>query len=64
MALLEFQSFRPGTIQSYRNGSTTRGRRVFLTRLPGGRRLFVTYQWGKPQLDEVENAEGANVPRR
>ena len=33
-------------------------------RLPGGCRLFVTYQWGKPQLDEVENAEGASVPRR
>ncbi|OQX65972.1 MAG: hypothetical protein B5M55_01885, partial [Desulfococcus sp. 4484_242] len=25
---------------------------------------FVTYQWGKPQLDEVENAKGASVPRR
>ncbi len=22
---------------------------VFLTRLSGGRRIFVTYQWGKPQ---------------
>jgi len=22
----------------------------------------VTYQWGKPQLDEVENAEGAVIP--
>jgi len=35
-----------------------------MTRLPGGRRFFVTYQWGKPQLDEVENAEGAGIPRR
>jgi len=34
----------------------------FLRRLPGGIRLFVTYQWGKPQLDEVENAEGAVIP--
>ena len=34
----------------------------FLKRLPGGIRLFVTYQWGKPQLDEVENAEGAVIP--
>ena len=24
----------------------------------------MTYQWGKPQLDEVENAKGASVPRR
>ena len=39
-----------------------RGRRVFLTRLPGGRRLFVTYQWGKPQLDECGNAKGASLP--
>jgi hypothetical protein len=28
-----------------------------------GRRLFVTYQWGNPQLDEVENAEGVAIPR-
>jgi len=33
-----------------------------LTRLPGGRRLFVTYQWGKPQLDEIGNAKGASLP--
>jgi hypothetical protein len=33
-------------------------------RLSRGRCLFVTYQWGKPQLDEVENAEGAGIPRR
>ncbi len=33
-------------------------------RLPGGRRVFVTCQRGKPQLDEVENAKGASVPRR
>jgi len=26
--------------------------------------LFATYQWGKPQLDKVENAEGARLPRR
>jgi len=25
---------------------------------------FATYQWGKPQLGEVENAEGARLPRR
>ena len=31
------------------NSSINRGKRVFLTRLSGGRRLFVTYQWGKPQ---------------
>ncbi|MCD6306738.1 MAG: hypothetical protein J7M32_10705 [Deltaproteobacteria bacterium] len=24
----------------------------------------MTYQWGKPQLDECENAKGASVPRR
>gem|GEM_PF-2563010 len=48
----------------FSNSSMNRGRRLFLTRLPGGRRLFVTYWWGKPQLDEVENAEGASVPRR
>ncbi|MCD6307270.1 MAG: hypothetical protein J7M32_13420, partial [Deltaproteobacteria bacterium] len=44
------------------NSSITRARRVFLTRLPGGRRLFVTYQWGKPQLDECGNAKGASLP--
>ena len=43
--------------------SMNRGRRVFLTRLPGRRRLFVTYQRGKPQLDECKN-KGASVPRR
>ncbi|MCD6305942.1 MAG: hypothetical protein J7M32_06595, partial [Deltaproteobacteria bacterium] len=52
-----FRSFKIGG-----NSSITRGRRVFLTRLPGGRRLFVTYQWGKPQLDECENAKGASLP--
>ncbi len=33
-----------------------------MTRLPGGCRFFVTYQWGKPQLDEVENAQGQVSP--
>ncbi|OQX65706.1 MAG: hypothetical protein B5M55_03305 [Desulfococcus sp. 4484_242] len=33
-------------------------------RLRGGRRLFVSYQWGKPHLDEIENAAAATVPRR
>ncbi|MCD6305559.1 MAG: hypothetical protein J7M32_04640, partial [Deltaproteobacteria bacterium] len=23
---------------------------------------FVAYQWGKPQLDECENAKGASLP--
>ena len=45
------------------NSSINGGRRVFLTRPPGGRRLFVTYQWGKPQLDECENAKGASAPQ-
>jgi hypothetical protein len=36
---------------------------VFLKRLARGHRLFVTYQWGNPQLDEVENAEGEAIPR-
>jgi len=35
--------------EDFCNSSIKRGKRVFRTRLPGGRRLFVTYQWGKPQ---------------
>ncbi|MCD6305848.1 MAG: hypothetical protein J7M32_06110, partial [Deltaproteobacteria bacterium] len=52
----------PCLIHPKRNSSINGGRRVFLTRLPGGRRLFETYQWGKPQLDEVGNAKGASLP--
>ena len=59
---IPFNDFQAG--KSCSNSSINKGRRVFLTRLPGGRRFFVTYQWGKPQLDEGGNAKGASVPRR
>ena len=29
---------------------------------PGGCRFFVTYQWGKPQLYEIENVKGGGCP--
>jgi hypothetical protein len=40
-----------------------RGRSLFWSDWREGAVLFVTYQWGNPQLDEVENAEGVAIPR-
>jgi len=39
------------------------GSKPFLQRLLRGRCLFVSYQEGNPQLDEVENAEGEAITR-
>jgi hypothetical protein len=58
--LLEFCTHRVISVGQPLRG--TQGRSLFWSDWREGAVLFVTYQWGNPQLDEVENAEGVAIP--